>query len=166
MAWDLLEPTRMTPSRKLASSSLMDLLVLQREVNQLFERLAEMGRSEPPTAGGWSPSIDIYESRGKLVVVVEVPGLTPESVRVVFRDRQLVVSGERRERRPTPGSAAFVCMERPAGRFSRTIPLEPALDVQKAEARLQGGLLTIFIPRLKDRRGRDTVVPVRRGDEP
>jgi HSP20 family protein len=138
--------------------------LLQREINQLFERLAEIDRSEGAAAGEWSPSIDVFESRGSLVVVAEVPGLPSDSVRVTVRDRELVIAGERRERRPAGGIAAFLCMERPTGRFERTIPLDVAVDVKQSEARLEGGLLTVTLPRLKDRRGRETVIPIEKGE--
>jgi HSP20 family molecular chaperone IbpA len=51
-------------------------------------------------------------------------------------------------------------MERPLGRFTRSIPLDVAVDLKLAEARLASGLLTITLPRLKDRRGRETVIPI------
>ena len=142
--------------------SLSELGLLQREVNQLFERLAEFDRGEPRAAAEWCPSVDVYECHGQLTVVAEVPGLAPESLRIVCGDHRLAISGERRERRPVGGAAAFLCVERPQGRFTRVIPLDMALDVHKAEARLTGGLLTITIPHLKDRRGRETVIPVQR----
>jgi len=56
-------------------------------------------------------------------------------------------------------------MERPQGRFTRTIPMDMALDVQQAAARLAGGVLTVTIPRLKDRRGRERVIPVQVEEE-
>jgi HSP20 family protein len=142
---------------------LSELAMLQREVNQLFERLAEVDRSEAPVAGEWCPSVDVFECRGALTVVAEVAGLTPDSLRVVCGDHRLVISGERRERRTA--DAAFLCLERPQGRFTRTIPVDSAVDLKQAEARLEGGLLTITLPRLKDRRGQRTTIPIRRQEE-
>jgi HSP20 family protein len=150
---------------RIARTPLSDLVLLQREVNQLFERLAGLDRAGRAPAGEWVPSVDVYECSGKLTIVVEVPGLVEDQLRVSIRDRNLVVYGERRERRPTGGVAAFLCMERPQGRFTRTIPMDMALDVQQAEARLAGGVLTVTIPRLKDRRGRERVIPVQVEEE-
>lgn len=142
---------------------LSELALLQREVNQLFERLAEAERAERPvSAAGWQPSADVYECAGNLVVVVEAPGLSSEALRITCKDQSLVVSGERRERRPNGGAAAFLCMERPQGRFKRVIPLDIAVDLREARAELQAGLLTITLPRVKDRRGREVVIPVER----
>jgi HSP20 family protein len=108
----------------------------------------------------------VYECKGTIHVVAEVPGLPAEALKVVCRDHTLEISGERRERRPAGGIAAFLCMERPHGRFVRRLPLDAAVDLRSAEARLEGGLLTITLPRLKDRRGRETVIPVEREPEP
>jgi len=147
-------------TRKLPPTSLTALSLLQREIGQLFERLSEIDRSDRSGAGEWSPSVDVYESRGRLMVVAEVPGLTPDSLRIIVRDRDLVITGERRGRRPASAIAAFHCLERPQGTFERVIPLDVAVDLAHAEASLSGGLLTVTLPRLKDRRGRETVISV------
>ena len=51
-------------------------------------------------------------------------------------------------------------MERPQGRFTRIIHIDVAVDIQLAEARIAGGVLTVQMPRLKDRRGRESVIEV------
>jgi HSP20 family protein len=146
--------------RRPARTTHLDLAVLQREVNLLLERLAD-DRSASGE-GEWIPGVDVYECRGKLVIAAEVPGIPVESLRVSFRDRHLVLTGERRERRPPASAASFHCMERPQGRFTRNILLDGAVDLQQAEAQVAGGVLTVTIPRVKDRRGREIVIPVRR----
>jgi HSP20 family protein len=153
----------MTGMRRPLRTTHLDLSLLRREVHQLLERLADLDRSEPRSDGEWLPSVDVFECHGKLTIVAEVPGLASDSLRVMFRDRQLVITGERRERRPA-GTASFLCMERPQGRFTRLVALDLPLDVRSAEARLAGGLLTVTVPRLKDRRGRATVIPILRED--
>jgi len=134
-----------------------ELAALQREIGQLFGRLSAL--EVEGSVAEWMPAVDIYESRGRVVIVVEVPGLPPEALRVVWREGRLVVAGERRERHPA-GAEGFLCMERPHGRFARSIEVGLAVDLQQAEARLAGGLLTISLPRLKDRRGNERVIPV------
>ena len=151
----------MNPPRRSIRAPLSEMAILQREINELFERLSLFDRDEP-AAGQWCPSLDVYECRGALQVVIEVPGLGPDALRISVKDGALVIVGERRERRPASAETAFLCMERPQGRFTRRIPLDMAVDIAKAEARLAGGLLTISVPRLKDRRGRESVIPVHR----
>jgi HSP20 family protein len=137
----------------------IDLMLLQQEMNRLFERLATIGRPERTAGGEWIPSIDVYECDGCLRVVAEVPGLHPDSLRVTYREGELTISGERRDRRPQ-GVTGYLCMERPHGRFTRTLALDVSLDVRQAQAQLAGGVLTVVLPGVTDRRGRETVIDV------
>ena len=148
-------------TRRPSRPSFSALALLQQEMGDLVHRLSVLDRSDRLPGSEWSPAIDVFEFRDRLVVVVEAPGLPPESLRVVFRDRDLVLSGERRARRAGAG-ASFLCLERPHGRFERTIPLDAPVDVARARATLAGGLLTVTLPRLRERRGRETVVPIER----
>jgi HSP20 family protein len=148
-------------TRRAAQPPVSALALLQQEVNDLFQRLSTLDRSEHLPGSEWSPTVDVFESKDRLVVVIEVPGLPPESLRVVFRDGELVLSGERRARRLGPGSS-FLCLERPHGRFERRIPIDLPVDVARARATLASGLLAVSLPRLRERRGRETVIPIER----
>ncbi len=148
--------------RKSSRSPLSDLGLLQSEINELFGRLAAAERPERHDAGEWIPSVDVFESGGKLVILAEVPGLGPDSLKVTCRDRQIVISGKRKERRPGGKTSAFWCMERGQGSFTRAIPIDIPVDVAGAEAQLSAGLLTVTLPRLEERRGQSTEIPVRR----
>jgi HSP20 family protein len=148
-------------TRRAARPPVSALALLQQEMGELVQRLSVLDRADRLPGSEWSPAIDVFEFRDRLVVVMEVPGLPPESLRVVFRERDLVLSGERRARR-TGAGATYLCLERPHGRFERTIPLDAPLDVARARAFLASGLLTVNLPRLRERRGRETVVPIER----
>jgi len=141
-------------------SPVPSLALLQRGAREALARLAELGRAEPELTGEWCPDADVYECDGTIVVVVEVPGLSPQSLKVVCKERVLVVSGERQEAPGEPGERAFLCLERPRGRFVRVLRFEMPLDSAGARARLGGGLLTVTMPQLRERRGREIVIEV------
>jgi HSP20 family protein len=137
------------------------LALLQQEVNELFHRLTMLDRSEHLPGSEWCPPVDVYEKKGQLVVTMEVPGLSAESLKVAFHGHNLVLSGERRTPR-TPARVSFQCMERASGRFERVFPLELPVDIAQAKATLSEGLLTVTLPRLHERRGRENVIPIER----
>ena len=148
-------------SRRAPRPPIAALALLQQEMGELVHRLSVLDRADRLPGSEWTPAVDVYEARDRLIVVIEVPGLPLESLRVVFRERELVLAGERRARRTGPGTT-FLCLERPHGRFERAIPVEAPVDVARARATLRGGLLTVALPRLRERRGRETVVPIER----
>jgi HSP20 family protein len=148
-------------TRQKARPAMAGLSMLQQEVNELFQRLAILDRSDRLPGSEWSPAVDVLELRERLIVIVEVPGLALDSLKVAFRDRALVLTGDRRAPRVGQG-ARFHCLERPHGRFERIIPMDEPVDVAHASATLAGGLLTVTLPRLRERRGRETVIPIER----
>jgi len=146
--------------RKSVTPALSELLLLQREINEL---VARMGGAPTPGAappGDWSPQADVFERGGQLVIAIEVPGLSPEQVKVVSHGGRLIVTGERRQ--PRVAQATFHCLERPSGRFSRAISFDGPVDLARAEAVLEKGVLTVSLPRLPERRGREVAIEVRR----
>ena len=148
-------------TRQKARPPMSALAMLQQEVNELFQRLSILDRSDRLPGSEWSPAVDVFELRDRLVVTAEVPGLAPESLKVAFRDRALVLTGDRRAPRVGSG-ASFHCLERAHGKFERTIPLDLPVDVGNARATVCGGVLTVTLPRLRERRGRETVIPIER----
>jgi HSP20 family protein len=155
----------MAVNRRTVRAAGDEMSLLREEIARLFDRL---GGFEQPARGGaaaeWSPSVDVFECGSTLHVVVEVPGLIAEALKVTYRDGHLTISGERRERKPA-GAQGFLCMERPHGRFRRSVFLDLPLDVRGAEAELGNGLLEVRIPRLKERRGRETEISIKRERE-
>jgi HSP20 family protein len=81
-------------------------------------------------------------------------------VKVTSSGGRLIVTGERRPSRAQ--GATFHCLERPSGRFSRAISFEGPVDLSRAEAVMAQGVLTVPLPRLPARRGREVEIEVRR----
>ena len=148
--------------RRPARTTNLDLAVLQREVNMLLERLADFDRSSSGD-GEWIPGVDVYECRGQAGDRGRGPGPRRRSrCASSFRDRQLVITGERRERRP-PARRQLPVHGAPAGPLhAHRSPSTSRWTSSAPRRRLAGGVLTVTIPRLKDRRGREIVIPVQR----
>jgi HSP20 family protein len=151
----------MPVNRRTVRAAPDEVALLREEIARLFDRIG--GFEQPPRAPAaeWSPSVDVFECEGTLHVVVEVPGLPADALSVSYRDGHLTITGERRERK-VAGTLGFLCMERPHGRFRRSVFLDLPVDVRGAEAHLGNGLLEVLIPRLKERRGRETEIAIKR----
>jgi len=106
------------------------LALLQQEMGEIVHRLSVLDRADRLPGSEWSPAVDVFEARDRLVVVIEVAGLAPESLRVVFRERELVLAGERRARRT--GNVFYGCSRYPRCDF--TTNLEPLGAVHDADA--------------------------------
>jgi HSP20 family protein len=126
--------------------------------------LQELDRDVPGAAALTAecrPPVDVLETASAVEVVVDVPGVPPESLRVVIRRNTLLIVGAKVAVSPG-GSARFHLAERSYGQFARAIRLAGALDASRARAVSSAGELRVVLPRLQDRRGRVFMVQVER----
>lgn len=107
------------------------------------------------------PPLDVFETTGSLEILVDIPGVAPDSVRVAVRRSTLLIVGAKLAPRPE-AAARFHMAERSYGRFARAVRLTGAFDSGRARAVTSGGQLRVSLPRLEDRRGRILRIPVER----
>jgi len=93
----------------------------------------------------WSPAIEVLERDGNVVIRADLPGLSPDDVRIEATDDSLVIEGERRSELEAEEEGVYRS-ERTYGRFSREVPLPEGADPQKAQARFENGVLEVTIP--------------------
>ncbi|MHB8780496.1 MAG: Hsp20/alpha crystallin family protein [Candidatus Geothermincolia bacterium] len=125
-----------------------EFLDIHDEVNRLFRESIGEGRRRPLAAArGWVPSVDVYETRENLVVLVEVPGIKSEDVEISMQEGVLRVAGERRV---APGlkEENIHCIERDYGRFERRIALPHRVDEKGIKAGYAAGVLKIELPKV------------------
>jgi len=116
-------------------------------VHPAWENVVEFDR-------GNRPAIDLVERQNESVVVVELPGVAKEEVKISLEEELLTVKGERK----TPGladGASWIRNERPSGSFSRTIRLPHAVKADAVSAELVNGILRITLPKAEEARPRE-----------
>jgi HSP20 family protein len=116
---------------------------------------------DPDAAGDCNAPMDVIETTAGVEIVVDLPGVRPESLSVVFARDTIVITARKIPSGCEQGETAFHLAERGFGLCSRTIRLEGAFDVGRADATLAAGELRIILPRIDERRGREIRIPVR-----
>jgi HSP20 family protein len=97
--------------------------------------------------GAFAPNADVFidEEGRRVVVVFEVAGADPESLRVGFDERYLVAAGRRRESAGLR-CGSFVQKEIVHGEFIKRISLPVAIEYEAVAASYEDGLLTVIAP--------------------
>jgi HSP20 family protein len=117
------------------------------EFDELMERLFHSDEGRMTPAKGWfTPRVDFTETPTHFEVKVDLPGLKPEEVKVEVRNRELWISGERKEETEEEGKT-FHRIERRRGEFRRVLPLPTEVAEEKIEARVEHGVLTVTVPK-------------------
>lgn len=91
--------------------------------------------------------VDVYTTPDEIVVVASVPGLLPEEVDISIQGDTLTIRGELR---PPLDNVEYLFQERPYGPFARSLVLNIPVDVEKAEAVFENGVLTLTLPKAEE----------------
>lgn len=98
--------------------------------------------------GNETPALDMYETDDEVVVEADVPGVKPEEIDVQVAGNVLTIKGEWKEKKKEE-KASYIYWERSFGRFRRSVTLPADVDMDKAEAEFEHGVLTLTLPKLE-----------------
>jgi HSP20 family protein len=145
-------------SRMMISTDVGDL---GPEVRRLFEDLAKRRPDRRHMVSGEClPLLDVFETERTIELVLDVPGVIAESIRILIKSGVVLVVGEKERPEPSRGPASFHLVERDFGRFARAVRIHAAIDTAQAGARLREGELRIILQKITERRGREILIRV------
>ena len=127
-----------------------ELTTFRREMDSLWDRFFPETPFEERYGGSeWLPSVDLKETKDKLVVKAELPGLEAKDVELILTDNILTIRGEKNEEHEEKGEHRFF-VERYSGRFERQIKLPALVKTDKIDATFDKGILTINLPKTEE----------------
>jgi HSP20 family protein len=115
------------------------------EIEDLFADLWQVFPFSRGVRRGYRPQVDVLhgEDPETLTVLVELPGVDPEAVKLIAAPRALVIAGERR--RPT-NCGHYEQLEIEYGPFQRKVTLSQDVDPERATATYERGILRVVLP--------------------
>ena len=120
-----------------------------RDLLALHEQLGHLVGADAP---GWTPPVDLYETPTEFVLTAELPGLARDQIDIHAEDSRIVIRGARGV---DPGrdipTEQYHRVERGHGRFSRAFALPEPIAIDEITADLKDGVLTVTIPKSRDR---------------
>ena len=126
-----------------------DLTTFRREMDRLFERfLGEQPRLDLSEVG-WSPHLDMTETKESLIVKAELPGLEVKDLNITISGSTLTLKGEKRQAKEEKDEHHHL-IERSYGGFARTVELPMTVAADKVKAAFKNGVLTITLPKTEE----------------
>ena len=123
---------------------------LEKYFDTVFRNPFSMATMTPMAGQGrapvLSPSVDIYDEENDIVVKAEVPGISKDALDISINKNQLTISGEKKQESKVK-EKDYHRIERRYGSFSRSFRLPDGVNVDKAKAEFNDGVLEIRIPR-------------------
>jgi HSP20 family protein len=117
---------------------------IQNEINRVFGNL-EDGHTSSATAQ-WVPAVDVAEYTDRFELLIDLPGVDPNSVEITLDNGVLSLAGERQnEKSATADQPQQQRFERQQGRFYRRFILPDTADAENVRASGRNGVLEISI---------------------
>ncbi|XP_019158889.1 PREDICTED: uncharacterized protein LOC109155718 [Ipomoea nil] len=116
-------------------------------------RVQSRPRNYASETKGWSPKMDVAESRLNYMIMVELPGVNVSDIKVEVSDQNLMISGNR----PAPWKVAtYLCDSVSAyhkrdilqGPYQLAWPLPSNVNKDSVSAEFFDGLLRVIVPKL------------------
>lgn len=128
-----------------------------------FDTLFDRGFGRPWRLFAWEATespfpVDLYETDDEVVVKASLPGVQPDETEISVTGRFLTIKGERKEEHGEEQPNYFR-QERRSGVFQRSLRLPVRVDAEQADATLDGGVLTIRLPKAAESRAK--TIPVK-----
>lgn len=126
------------------------IVTFQDEVNKLFSDF--FGESSLPAwrnlaehqSTALSPAVDISETDKEYKITAELPGLDVKDVQITAAEGYVTIRGEKKEETREEKEGYFR-RERSYGSFQRVIALPDMANMDKAEAKMDKGVLVVSI---------------------
>jgi HSP20 family protein len=142
-----------------------EVVTLREAMDRLFDDSYVSGQraqQQRQPNGPFRLPIDAYVTANEIVIVANVPGIKPEDVEITLEGDTLTIKGER----PAPlANVDYVLQERTFGLFQRTLNINVPIDVNRAEAHYENGILTLTVPKAEAARPK-TIQVVSRDNKP
>ncbi len=120
-----------------------------------------LGNIDGHERGLWSPVFDVVENDREIIVIMEIPGVDKDSLKVTFFRNVLEVSGFKKDLMVNiEEEIRYVWFERFWGEFEVKIEIDGVIDISDSKAKYENGVLKIFLPKMIDRRKRKFKIPV------
>ena len=106
------------------------------------------------------PRMDIYETKDKVVVEAELPGVDPKNIDIEIKDNMLKLEARAKEVKEEKGKGYYK-RETGARYFKRIVPLPGEVEEAKAEAEYENGILRIEIPKKAPKKEKEKKIKIK-----
>lgn len=140
---------------------------VKQEVDRWLEAVRTTGERAMETLGlsgvnrPTVPAVDIIEFIDRVVVLIDLPGVSAEMVELNISGNMLVVAANR-TRQDFASDARVHLRERFVGTFQRSIPIPATINEEAISAETRNGLLTVTLKKTLPTPGRS--IPVSTGN--
>ena len=138
-----------------------ELLDIQKEVNRLLDTSLDRSTKKGQTLAEatWSPSVDVYDNKDKLVIKADLPGLTQKDIDISVDSDILRIKGEKKKESEVKEDN-YYRLERDYGYFERSFSLPANVDSAQIKASYKDGVLKVILPKGEEKKTKQVKINI------
>jgi HSP20 family protein len=137
-----------------------ELSSFRKETERLWDRFFGETPFARTFTAEWLPSVDVSETKDKLLIKVDLPGLEAQNVNVSVSGDILTIKGEKEKEEEEKDEHYYHC-ERFCGSFQRLFRLPVNVKADKVDATFDKGVLKITLPKTDEAKKKRIEVKVK-----
>lgn len=139
-----------------------ELLKIEKDFGKLFSNLFgkfNFRNDDELLEANWAPLSDVVETDNEYKIMLDIPGVEKNDVKVTIRNGMLCVSGERKNEKEYKNSNYYK-IEKVYGKYYRSFNLPENIDEKKIEAEFKNGALTVHLPKTENAKPKQIEVKI------
>ncbi|OEU51105.1 MAG: molecular chaperone [Desulfobacterales bacterium C00003060] len=137
-----------------------ELASLRSEMDKLWNRFFGERPFPRLVSQDWLPSVDVSETKDKLLIKAELPGLEAKDINVSVSGDVLTIKGEKTKEEEDKDEHYYSC-ERYSGTFQRSFHLPVDVQVDKVQATFDKGVLEVTLPKAEEAKKKEIEIKVK-----
>lgn len=136
-----------------------NLVKTEQDINQLFNELA-LRSSRRLQDSVWTPVSDILETKDGWQLRLDLPGVSPDEIKIKVQEGKLEISGERHV---SKGDETLTVhrSECPSGTFYRSFNLPENCQTEEIKAENRLGQLILHLPKSEETKPKEISITVK-----
>lgn len=123
--------------------------------NLMKNETAAVEAQKPAPVSYLTPRVAIVETKDAYRLEAEMPGVNKEGLEVLLDNHELTILGRRTAKTL---EANYLYRESKPAEYRRVFELDPAIDADKIDAKIEQGVLTLVLPKSEHVKPRKVVV--------
>ncbi len=123
--------------------------MLRREMDHFFDDLAPFSwnrENSGKALSTWTPIADITENDKEYQILMDMPGMDKNDIKINIQDERVSITGERKSEEKEE-KTDFIRQERYYGSFFRSFKLPAKVKEDEIKASFKDGVLKVLIPK-------------------
>jgi len=135
-----------------------EMMTLREAMDRLFDDAFTRPLSQSRVSA--MPALDLYQTDDEVVVKASLPGLKADDVQITIAANVLTLRGEFKQENEQK-DATYHILERRTGAFERSLMLPTDVQVDKAKADFEDGILTVTLPKAETVKSKTITIKAR-----